>query len=134
MMNEKSITITMLMSCLFVCSCNTGVKTTPSEEEAAVPSKSLAGNFVSDYDGSTLTITARDDDRYDVVISLVRLTSLDDGVGGEAEGGIDFTATDAAGEPIGGRITFAGDVATLTFVHSTWPLIENGAEWEFKRK
>ena len=107
---------------------------TPSNKESSEAKESFTGKFVSDDDGSSLTITARNDDRYNVVVGLFRLTSLDDGVGVDAEGGIDFTATDAAGEPIGGRITFAGDMATLTFVHSTWSLIENGAKWEFKRQ
>ena len=108
--------------------------TTPPAQELSVFKGSLAGDFVSDYDGSSLTITAREDGKYNVIINLFRLTSLDDGVGVDAENGIDFTATDAAGEPIGGRITFANDIATLTFVHSTWSLIENGSTWEFKRK
>ncbi len=34
----------------------------------------------------------------------------------------------------GGHISINGDTATLTFIHSTWPLIEEGAKWEFKRK
>ena len=110
------------------------LKAATSNKESSEAKASLTGEFVSEYDGSSLTITARDDGRYNVVVDLFRLTSLDDGVGADAEGGIDFTATDAAGEPIGGRITFAGDMATLTFVHSTWSLIENGAKWEFKRK
>ena len=110
------------------------LKATTSNKESSEAQESLTGQFVSDDDGSTLTITAREDGRYSIVISLFRLTHLDDGVGGDAEGGIDFTATDANGEPIGGRITFADDTATLTFIHSSWPLIEEGTKWEFKRK
>lgn len=110
------------------------LKTTTSNKESSETKNSLTGMFVSEYDGSSLTITARNDGRYSVVVDLFRLTSLDDGVGVDAEGGIDFTATDAAGNPIGGRITLAADMATLTFVHSTWSLIENGAKWEFNRK
>ncbi len=34
----------------------------------------------------------------------------------------------------GGHISINGDTATLTFIHSTWSLIEEGAKWEFKRK
>ena len=109
-------------------------KVSSSDKEASTTNESLTGHFVSDDDGSSLTISAREDGRYSIVISLFRLTHLDDGVGGDAEGGIDFTATDANGEPIGGRITFADDTATLTFIHSSWSLIEEGAKWEFKRK
>ena len=89
-------------------------KVSSSDKEASTTNESLTGHFVSDDDGSSLTISAREDGRYSIVISLFRLTHLDDGVGGDAEGGIDFTATDANGEPIGGRITFADDTATLT--------------------
>ena len=109
-------------------------KASSSDKEASTANKSITGHFVSDDDGSSLTISVREDGRYSIVINLFRLTHLDDGVGGDAEGGIDFTATDANGEPIGGRITFADDTATLTFIHSSWSLIEEGAKWEFKRK
>jgi hypothetical protein len=109
-------------------------KASSSDKEASTDNKSLTGHFVSDDDGSSLTISGREDGRYSIVINLFRLTHLDDGVGGDAEGGIDFTATDANGEPIGGRITFADDTATLTFIHSSWSLIEEGAKWEFRRK
>ena len=110
------------------------VKVSSSDKEASTANESLTGHFVSDDDDSSLTISAREDGRYSIVISLFRLTHLDDGVGGDAEGGIDFNATDANGEPIGGRITFADDTATLTFIHSSWSLIEEGAKWEFRRK
>jgi len=109
-------------------------KSSFSDKEASTANESLTGHFVSDDDGSSLTISAREDGRYSIVINLFRLTHLDDGVGGDAEGGIDFTATDASGEPIGGRITFADDTAILTFIHSSWSLIEEGDKWEFKRK
>lgn len=122
---------------LMLCSCKN------SKPEAAqnvdtqsevTDKENLTGHFVSDYDGSQLTISAREDGRYDIVISLIRLTYLDDGVGSDAEGGIDFTATDASGEPIEGHISINGDTAILTFIHSTWSLIEEGAKWEFQRK
>ena len=122
---------------LMLCSC----KNSKSEVARNVDTQSeitdkeyLTGHFVSDYDGSNLTVSAREDGRYNIVISLFRLTYLDDGVGSDAEDGIDFTATDASGEPIGGHISINGDTATLTFIHSTWSLIEEGAKWEFKRK
>ena len=155
MIKAKIITITALLISLLLCSCGNSRKetvkdsnpqmevngspsvdssATTSNKESSGANESLTGKFVSDDDGSTLTITAREDGRYNVVVELFRLTSLDDGMGVDAEGGIDFTATDAAGNPIGGRITFAADMATLTFVRSTWSLIENGAKWEFKRK
>lgn len=101
-MNYK-VFMSFAFAALMLCSC----KNSKSEAARNVDTQSeitdkeyLTGHFVSDYDGSNLTVSAREDGRYNIVISLFRLT---------------YTAT-------------------LTFIHSTWPLIEEGAKWEFKRK
>ena len=135
-MNYK-VFMSFALAALMLCSCKNSkpeVARNVDTQSEITDQEYLTGHFVSDYDGSQLTVSAREDGRYDIVISLFRLTYLDDGVGSDAEGGIDFTATDASGEPIGGHISINGDTATLTFIHSTWPLIEEGAKWEFKRK
>ena len=142
-MNSKTI-ISFVLAVLTVCSCrngnqeavqdNTTVNEALTGQDQPTVSEALTGHFVSDYDGSSLTVSTREDGRYDIEIDLFRLTLLDDGIGDDSDGGIDFTATDAAGEPIGGHISIADSTATLTFVHSTWSLIEEGAEWEFKRE
>ena len=142
-MNSKTI-ISFVLAVLTVCSCRNGNQeavqdnTTVNEDltgqDQPTVSEALTGHFVSDYDGSSLTVSTREDGRYDIEIDLFRLTLLDDGIGDDSDGGIDFTATDAAGEPIGGHISIADSTATLTFVHSTWSLIEEGAKWEFKRE
>ena len=142
-MNSK-IFISFVLAVLTVCSCrngnqeavqdNTTVNEALTSQDKPTVSEALTGHFVSDYDGSSLTVSTREDGRYDIEIDLFRLTLLDDGIGDDSDGGIDFTATDAAGEPIGGHISIADSTATLTFVHSTWSLIEEGAEWAFKRQ
>ena len=142
-MNSKTI-ISFVLAVLTVCSCrngnqeavqdNTTVNEALTGQDQPTVSEALTGHFVSDYDGSSLTVSTREDGRYDIEIDLFRLTLLDDGIGDDSDGGIDFTATDAAGEPIGGHISIADSTATLTFVHSTWSLIEEGAKWEFKRE
>ena len=142
-MNSK-IFISFVLAVLTVCSCrngnqeavqdNTTVNEALTSQDQPTVSEALTGHFVSDYDGSSLTVSTREDGRYDIEIDLFRLTLLDDGIGDDSDGGIDFTATDAAGEPIGGHISIADSTATLTFVHSTWSLIEEGAKWEFKRE
>ena len=142
-MNSK-IFISFVLAVLTVCSCrngnqeavqdNTTVNEALTSQDKPTVSEALTGHFVSDYDGSSLTVSTREDGRYDIEIDLFRLTLLDDGIGDDSDGGIDFTATDAAGEPIGGHISIADSTATLTFVHSTWSLIEEGAKWEFKRE
>ena len=142
-MNSKTI-ISFVLAVLTVCSCrngnqeavqdNTTVNEALTGQDQPTVSEALTGHFVSDYDGRSLTVSTREDGRYDIEIDLFRLTLLDDGIGDDSDGGIDFTATDAAGEPIGGHISIADSTATLTFVHSTWSLIEEGAKWEFKRE
>ena len=75
----------------------------------------------------------RNDGKYDVRIGIFRLTNLDDGIGTMKEEGLDFTATDAAGNPIGGMITLHSDTAVVTFTRSTWGLLENGAAFSYTR-
>ena len=74
------------------------------------------------------------DDTYSVEIGIFRLTSLDDGVGVVRGNVLDFTATDANGNPIGGEITLNGDTAVVTFTRSTWPLLENGSKFNYVRQ
>ena len=76
----------------------------------------------------------RSDGLYDVQIGIFRLTDLDDGLGRMGDDGLQFTATDAAGNPIGGIITLNGDTATVTFTDSTWPLLENGSQFVYTRE
>ena len=140
--NPTKLYFSFVLAVLTVCSCRNGNPETAQDrnsnpetvQDQTTVSEALTGHFVSDYDGSSLTVSTREDGRYDIEIDLFRLTLLDDGIGDDSDGGIDFTATDAAGEPIGGHISIADSTATLTFVHSTWSLIEEGAKWEFKRE
>lgn len=69
--------------------------------------------------------------KYDVQIGIFRLTTLDDGVGEMNSDGMTFTATDANGNPIGGRITLCGDTANVCFTKSTWPLLQNGLTFRY---
>ncbi len=72
--------------------------------------------------------------KYDVQIGIFRLTTLDDGIGKMQNGGMTFTATDANGNPIGGRITLCGDTANVCFTESTWPLLRNGLTFRYIRQ
>lgn len=91
--------------------------------------------FDMDNHEPNLTITyRRDDGRYDVQIGIFRLTTLDDGIATENNGKLNFTATDAAGNPIGGVIDIKSDTATVTFTKSTWPLLENGSSFQYSLK
>jgi len=76
----------------------------------------------------------RNGDKFIVQIGIYRLTSLSNGGGELTDKGIDFTATDAAGNPISGTITFEGDQATVTFTDSTWDYLPNGTNFTFDKQ
>ena len=104
-------------------------------EESKMPELSYEGVYLDeDNNEPNLYITRRDDGKYDVRIGIFRLTNLDDGVGTMGANGMDFTATDAAGNPIGGEIILRGDTAEVVFTRSTWPLLENGSRFQYIRQ
>ncbi|MBP5277298.1 MAG: hypothetical protein J6Z18_02235 [Prevotella sp.] len=94
------------------------------------------GSFLDqdNHEPNLLISYRRNDGKYDVQIGIFRLTTLDDGIGTMEDEGLDFTATDAAGNPISGVITLHGDTALVTFTRSTWGLLENGSEFVYTRK
>lgn len=94
------------------------------------------GSYVDeDYGEPNLEISyRRNDGKYNVQIGIPRLTLLDDGLAVMGDNGLEFTATDAAGNPIGGEITLKGDTAVVTFTSTTWPLIEKGSSFRYIRK
>ena len=104
-------------------------------EESKMPELSYEGIYLDeDNNEPNLFITRRDDGKYDVRIGIFRLTNLDDGVGTMGANGMDFTATDAAGNPIGGEIILRGDTVEVVFTRSTWPLLENGSKFQYIRQ
>ena len=46
---------------------------------------------------------------------------------------MEFTATDANGDPIKGIIKVEDKIATVTFTDSTWELIKNGDSFEYTK-
>jgi hypothetical protein len=128
-----------VLGAVLVCGMMTGCKNQRIDhqkmEEAAIPEPSYEGIYLDeDNNEPNLYITRRDDGRYDVQIGIFRLTSLDDGIGTMETNGIDFTATDAAGNHIGGVIILKGDTAEVVFTRSTWPLLENGSTFHYTRQ
>ncbi|MCM1380137.1 MAG: hypothetical protein NC190_08555 [Bacteroides sp.] len=99
--------------------------------------RNATGNIIETYtdlnDGSTLTIDNRTNSKPLVNISLFRLTDINGGVGKISNGVLTFTAKDANGQPIGGRITFEGDTAHLTFTESLWGYLPKGTTYSFVR-
>ena len=77
----------------------------------------------------------RQDGKYNVDMSLFRMTTfLDDGIGTVSDVGLDYTATDGEGLPIGGRIILQGDTLTVTFNDSQWDRIRNGQKVSFVKQ
>ncbi len=93
----------------------------------------IIGTYTDLNDGSTLTIDNRTNSEPQVNISLFRLTDIEGGIAKISDGTLTFTATDAAGKPIGGRITFDGDTAHLTFTESSWEYLPEGTSYSFVR-
>ena len=80
-----------------------------------------------------LTIRLGEDGQYMVQLSIYRLTFIIDGVGKDTVDGVNFTATDAAGNPISGMITLDGQTATVTITDSTWEYLPNGTSFQFTK-
>lgn len=91
------------------------------------------GDYIDSNDGSTLKIGKSTNSGPSIKINLFKLTDLDDGIGVISDDALTFTATDAAGNPIKGKITVDGDSATLVFTESTWEYLPNGSTYHFKR-
>ena len=96
--------------------------------------EAVMGEYEDSNDGSTLTIYKKENGRIGVEIGLMRLSTIDDGLGTLSDCGLDFSATDAAGNPIYGEIVVEGNRAILTFTQSTWEYLPNGTTYTFQRK
>ena len=105
-----------------------------NNEEPNVNDTIYIGEYLdSDVNEPNLEIARGDDDKYIVQIGIYRLTSLSDGIGELTADGMNFTATDAAGNPIRGIITADGQAATVTFTDSTWDYLQNGSAFQYTK-
>lgn len=113
------------------------VETAAPKEAATDPtldgSVYLGQYLDADIHEPNLEIAEGADGGYTVKIGIYRLTMLEDGVGELMAEGMRFTATDAAGNPIGGVITVDGQTATVTFTDSTWEYLKNGDAFLYTR-
>lgn len=91
------------------------------------------GEYTNPDDGSSLLIGKDTNSDASIKISLIRLTDIDNGIGKVAGDTLTFTATDAAGSPIKGKIALDGDTATVIFTESTWEYLPDGTTLHFKR-
>lgn len=109
-----------------------------SAEDVTAQEKTLddtlfIGEYLDENKDPNLEIARGEDGKYIVQIGIFRLASFDDGVGELTEEGMLFTATDMAGNPIGGIITIENGTARVTFTDSTWEYIENGTSYEYTK-
>ena len=132
----------IVLGAILICGMMAGCKNQKSDnqnetttiEESVTPEPSYEGVYLDeDNNEPNLYITRRDDGKYDVRIGIFRLTDLDDGIGTIGTNGMEFTATDAAGNPISGVITLEGETASVTFTDSTWELLESGSVFNYTK-
>ena len=97
-------------------------------------SASFNGSYILPEDGSTLKISENENGKPSIDIELFRLASLDDGTGSFSGDKLDFSATDASGEPIYGSVKLKGDTAVVTFSKSTWEYLPSGTTYRFVRQ
>ncbi len=86
----------------------------------------IAGAYRSE-DGSSLIIGADGG----VVISIVRLTTMEGSATGIFSGVVPMTVTDANGNLM--RLDFTVESGTLTVINSTWDYLENGESFVFEK-
>lgn len=110
------------------------IATSPEAGDTPLDDSNYIGEY-SDYDNNepNLEIAKGDDGKYMIQIGIFRLTTLEDGVGEMTAEGMNFTATDAAGNPISGVITVDRETATVTFTDSTWSLLEAGSAFQYHK-
>ncbi len=84
------------------------------------------GEHKRSEDGSTLDIEDNGDGTFDIDINIVRLCSLEDGVGTFTEHKMTFDVTDPNGNPMSGVIYRDNDNSlTVKITDSTWDYLPN---------
>lgn len=108
------------------------------EELAAIKQPLDDTSYIGEYTDAdvkepNLEIAKGNGDSYIVQIGIYRLTTLNDGIGKLTAKGMNFTATDAAGNPISGIITIWNQTAIVTFTDSTWAYLTNGSSFQYTK-
>lgn len=82
------------------------------------------GEHVRSSDESSLTITDRGDDTFDIAINITRLCSMENGTGTFDDHKMYFTIEDPSGEEMSGMIYLDGDTnLVVKITDSTWELL-----------
>lgn len=96
----------------------------PGAERAPVDLEAYVGFYANEtLDTVTIEKTA---DGYRMLVSVYRLTSLEEGTVSATAEGVVFRTVDAAGAPMTVSFYGDGDAYTLRVDESTWPLLEQG--------
>lgn len=105
-----------------------------TRQQILVDDTSYIGEHLDyDFNDPNLEIAKGDNGKYIVQIGIYRLAAFYDGIGELTAEGMNFTATDPAGNPISGVVTIEGQTATVTFTSSTWIYLENGASFQYTK-
>ncbi|MBP3414607.1 MAG: hypothetical protein J6L81_05375 [Clostridia bacterium] len=105
-----------------------------AESDTAAPQLyvSYAGEYLDyEYNEPELKIYDNGNGTYRVNIGIIRLAVFEDDDAVATAAGLEFTATDDAGNPIKGVITLGGNDAVVTFTESTWSLIPSGTVYQY---
>jgi len=129
------------LSCITICctsksntdktSASVSTKQTSGETETGTSTEEFVGQYLDLENSEPNLHIYRKDGHYAIQIGIFRLTQIDDGKGLLSPEGLEFTATDAAGNPIDGIITLSHDTAIVTFTSSTWSYIQNGDSFKY---
>lgn len=84
------------------------------------------GEHVNSDDGSSLTITDKNDGTFDISIIITRLCNMDEGVGTFEDHKMKFDIMDSSGNPMSGIIYRDSDNSlTVKITDSTWDYLPN---------
>ncbi len=93
------------------------------------PKNEIKDRYCGSYsnDDIEVNIIINDNQTYSMKIGIMRLTTIDDAMATVKDTVLEFTGTDAAGNPISGFFADNGnDTFTLSITHSTWEYVNSG--------
>lgn len=76
----------------------------------------------------------RNDGLYDVNLSIIRLTHLNNGLAYMGDEGLVFQSKCDSGDSVSGLISLHSDTLMVTIKDSKWPLLENGSTFKYVSK
>ncbi len=134
-MKRAIFSLVLLLFILIISSCSDRNDIRSDDQSVERMQIVYGGEYIAN-DDSTLIITETNG-KFDIKIDIVRLTSIDDGIGKNilsSDNEVEFSATDAQENPISGKIYWQNqDEVILEFIDSTWEYLPNGTVFKFYR-